>query len=277
MTQVALMAKPAQLKVSSRIGELNRLTKAEWIKLRSLRSSKWTMVALVVVTVGLGALFSALTGHHWSHMSADDRRTWDPTNVTLAGAAFGQLAAAVFGVLAITGEFASGTIRSSVAAVPRRTPLLVAKALVYGGVALVVGELISFASYFIGVALMSGHAPITHIGDPGVVRAIALTGAYEAIVCVIAIGIGTALRHTAGAISSLVAILIVLPSIIAALPTSAQNALERFMPEQIAASSTGAVVPEAHYFGPWTGFGMLVLYAAVAMGIGAWRFARCDV
>jgi len=259
------------------MSQLNQLIKAEWIKLRSLRSSKWTILALVVVTVGLGALFAALTAHHWSDMSAADRRTWDPTNVSLAGAAFGQLAVAVFGVLAITGEFASGTIRSSVAAAPRRTPLLLAKAIVYGGVSLVVGELISFASYFLGMALFSGHAPISHLGDAGVIRAIVLTGAYEAIVCLIAIGIGTALRHTAGAISSLVAILIVLPSVIAALPTSAQNSLERFMPEQIAASSTGAVVPEAHYFGPWTGFGMLVLYATIAIGIGAWRFARRDV
>jgi ABC-2 type transport system permease protein len=257
--------------------ELNQLMKAEWIKLRSLRSSKWTMVALVAVTVGLGALFSALTAHHWPHMSAQEHRDWDPTNNSLAGAAFGQLAVAVFGVLAITGEFASGTIRSSVAAAPRRTPLIAAKAVVYSGVALIVGELISFASYFIGMALYSGHTPTSHLGDPGVVRAILLTGAYEAIVCLIALGIGLALRHTAAAISSLVALLIVLPGIIAALPTSAQNALERFMPEQIAASSTGAVVPEAHYFGPWSGFTMLCLYAAIAMGVGVWTFARRDV
>jgi ABC-type transport system involved in multi-copper enzyme maturation permease subunit len=257
--------------------ELNQLMKAEWIKLRSLRSSKWTMFALVAVTVGLGALFSVLTANHWPHMTAQEHHDWDPTNNSLAGAAFGQLAVAVFGVLAITGEFASGTIRSSVAAAPRRTPLILAKAIVYGGVALAIGELISFASYVIGMALFTGHTPISHLGDPGVVRAIVLTGAYEAIVCLIALGIGLALRHTAAAISSLVALLIVLPGIIAALPTSAQNALERFMPEQIAASSTGAVVPEPHYFGPWSGFAMLCLYAAIAMGFGIWTFARRDV
>jgi ABC-type transport system involved in multi-copper enzyme maturation permease subunit len=257
--------------------ELNQLMKAEWIKLRSLRSSKWTMFALVAVTVGLGALISALTANHWGHMTAQEHREWDPTNNSLAGAAFGQLAVAVFGVLAITGEFASGTIRSSVAAAPRRTPLILAKAIVYGGVAFVVGQVISFASYFIGMALFAGHTPISHLGDPGVIRAITLTGAYEAIVCLIAIGIGLALRHTAAAISALVAVLIVLPGVIAALPTTAQNTLERFMPEQIAASSTGAVVPEAHYFGPWSGLTVLCLYAVIAMGIGTWTFARRDV
>jgi ABC-type transport system involved in multi-copper enzyme maturation permease subunit len=256
---------------------LTPLMKAEWIKLRSLRSSKWTLAAMVVVTVGLGALINAEVAAHWAHASASDKATWDPTNQSLVGAAFGQLAVAVFGVLAITAEYASGTIRSSVAAAPRRTPMLVAKAVVYGGVALVVGEVISFASYFIGQALLSGHTPISHIGDPGVIRAVALTGAYFALVSLMALGIGFALRHTAGAIASLVGILMVLPSVLAALPTGAQNAVEKFMPEQIAASSTGAVVPEAHYFGPWTGFAVLCLYATLALAIGAWTFARRDV
>jgi hypothetical protein len=154
---------------------------------------------------------------------------------------------------------------------------LVAKAFVYGGVSLAIGELISFVSYFIGQSLFIGHAPISHIGDPGVIRAVAMTGGYLALVCLMALGIGTALRHTAGAIAALVGVLIVLPSVVAALPTGLQNAVERFMPEQIAASSTGAVLPEAHYFGPWTGLGILLLYAAIAMGAGMWRFTRRDV
>jgi ABC-2 type transport system permease protein len=251
--------------------------KAEWIKLRSLRSSKWTLFALVVVTVGLGALITAEAGAHWNHFSAADKRTWDPTNQSLVGAAFGELAVAVFGVLAVTAEYSSGTIRSSVAAVPRRTPLVLAKAVVYGGVSLVVGEVISFASYFLGQALLSGKAPVSHIGDPGVFRAVSMTGGYLALVCLMAIGIGFALRHTAGAIASLVGVLIVLPTVISALPAGVQNAVERFMPEQIAASSTGAVLAEPHFFGPWTGLAMLCLYAALAMGLGAWRFLRQDV
>ena len=259
------------------ISDLTPLVKSEWIKLRSLRSSQWTLLVLVAVTVGLGALFSAISAAHWHSFSAADKSTWDPTNESLAGAAFGQLAVAVFGVLAVTAEYASGTIRSSVAAVPRRTPLVLAKAFVYGGVAVVIGEVISFASYFVGQALFSGHAPVSHLGDAGVVRAIVLTGAYLGLVSLMALGIGFALRHTAGAISSLVALLMVFPAVVAALPIGAQNAIERFMPEQIAASSTGAVLPEPHYFGPWTGFGVLCLYAAVAMGIGTWTFLRRDV
>jgi ABC-type transport system involved in multi-copper enzyme maturation permease subunit len=259
------------------MNEMQRLMKAEWIKLRSLRSSKWTLGVMVVAGVGLGAIFNAEAAHSFHTFSPQDKATWDPTNHALIGTIFGQLAIAVFGVLAITGEYSSGTIRSSVAAAPRRTPLLAAKAVVYGGVALVLGELMSFASYFLGQALFSGQAPVSHIGDPGVIRAVAMTGGYLTVVCLIGLGFGIALRHTAGAITSVVAVLLVLPGILAALPTSTQNALGKFMPQEIAGNSTGAVLPEPHYFGPWAGMAMLVLYAAIAVGLGVWRFARRDV
>lgn len=259
------------------LADTRRLMHAEWIKLRSLRSSRWTLAALVLVSIGLGILMSAEAATNWTHLSAADKASWDPTNNSLAGTVFGQLAIAVFGVLAITGEYSSGTIRSSVAAAPRRTPMLAAKATVYGGVALVVGEVVSFASYFIGQAIFSGRAPYSHIGDPGVIRAVAMTGCYVAVVCLIALGIGIALKHTAGAITTIVVILLALPAIIIALPHSLEHAVGRFLPEQIAASSTGAVLAQPHNFSPWVGFGLLVLYAVGALGLAFWLFARRDV
>lgn len=262
---------------SNGAGEMNRLMKAEWVKLRSLRSSKWTLGAMAVASIGMGALFTALAAHDYHSWTAVDKAQWDPTNHSLIGTIFGQLAISVFGVLAITGEYSSGTIRSSVAAAPRRAPLIAAKAVVYGGVALLVGEVISFASYFLGQALASGHAPISHVGDPGVIRAIVMTGGYLSVICLVGLGLGIVLRHTAGAITSIVAILLVLPAIMAALPTSTQNAVGKFLPMQIAGNSTGAVLPEPHSLGPWAGMSLLVMYALIAVGLGAWRFARRDV
>jgi len=262
---------------SNELSEMNRLMKAEWVKLKSLRSSRWTLGAMVILSIGMGALFTALAAHDYHSWSAADKAAWDPTNHSLIGTIFGQLAIAVFGVLAITGEYASGTIRSSVAAAPRRAPLIAAKAAVYGGVALLVGEVISFASYFLGQALASGHAPISHIGDPGVIRAIVMTGGYLSMICLIGLGLGIVLRHTAGAITSIVAMLLVLPGILAALPTATQNAIGKFLPMQIAGNSTGAVLPEPHSFGPWTGMSLLVGYALIALAFGAWRFVRRDV
>jgi hypothetical protein len=256
---------------------MNRLMRAEWIKLRSLRSTWWTLGAMIVATIGIGSLGCAVTAAHWAHATASDRATWDPTNQSLAGTIFGQLAIAVFGVLAITGEFSSGTIRSSIAAAPRRTPLLVAKAVVYGGAALIAGEIISLASFFIGQAILSGHTPTATLGQPGVLRAVLLAGVYLVIVAWISLAIGVAVRHTAGAITAIVALLLVVPGILAALPTSVQNSVGRFLPEQIAGSSTSAVVRVAHAFSPSAGLSLLVLYAAVALGLAGWSLVRRDV
>lgn len=257
--------------------EVSRLVNAEWIKLRSLRSSWWTLAAMLVSSVGLAVLVAAADGHGFHSLSRADKATWDPTNQSLSGTVFGQLAIGVFGVLAITGEFASGTIRSSIAAAPRRTPLLVAKTVVYGGVALVVGELISLLSFFVGQEIFAGHAPHATFGQPGVARAVIFAGVYLALICLIALAVGTLLRHSAGAITAVVAVLLVVPAISGALPSSFQNSFGRFLPVQIGGDSMGAVVPEPHAFGPWAGFGLLAMYAAVALTVAGWSLLRRDV
>jgi ABC-type transport system involved in multi-copper enzyme maturation permease subunit len=257
--------------------EFRYLIRAEWTKLRSLRSSGWTLAAMVAASIGLASLLCALNVSHWSSMSPADRALWDPTNQSLAGTIFGQLAIGVFGVLAITSEYASGTIRASIAAAPRRTPLLAAKAVVYGGVALIAGELISLASFLIGQATFSGRVPSASLGQPGVARAVVMAGVYLALICAISLAIGTVLRHTAGAITSVVAVLLVLPGITSALPASFQNSFGKFLPVSIGGDSMGAVVPEPHSLTPWAGLGMLVLYAVVALAGAAWFLQRRDV
>jgi ABC-2 type transport system permease protein len=255
----------------------DRLLRAEWTKLRSLRSSSWTMTVMVVASIGLAALIAASDAHSYSTLSAADKATWDPTNESLAGTLIGQIVIGVFGVLAITGEFATGTIRSSIAAAPRRTPLLVAKAIVYGGVALIAGELISLASFFVGQPIIAGSAPHATLGQPGVARAVLFAGVYLALICLLALGIGTVIRHTAAAISAVVAILLVVPAITAALPTSVQNSFGMFLPVQIGGASMGAVVRVPHALSPWAGAGVLTLYAAIALGLAGWSLVRRDV
>jgi ABC-2 type transport system permease protein len=259
------------------VSELNRGMTAEWTKLRTLRSSGWTLGAMFLASLGLAALIAASDAHGYSSLSAADKASWDPTNESLAGTLFGQLAIGVFGVLAITGEFASGTIRSSIAAVPRRTPLLVAKGVVYGGVALVVGEIISLTSFFLGQPIIARHAPHATLGEPGVARAVVFAGVYLALICLLSLGIGTLIRHTAGAITAVVAILLVVPGITAAMPNGFQNAFAKFLPVQLGGASMGAVVRVPHSFSPWAGFGILSLYAAVALGIAGWSLVRRDV
>jgi len=255
----------------------NRLFRAEWVKLRSLRSSGWTLSTMVVAGIGFSALLCALTASHWSHVSAANRATWDPTNQSLVGTVFGQLAIGVLGVLAVTSEYTSGTIRSTIAAVPRRTPVLVAKAVVYGGVALVAGEIISLASFFIGQTLFGSKVPHASFTQPGVARAVLLAGVYLALVCLLAIAIGAALRHTAGAITAVVAILLVLPGIVSAIPGSFAQSVSWYLPPQLAGSSMGAVVPEPGALGPWAATAVLVGYVAVAMLVAGRLLVRRDV
>jgi ABC-2 type transport system permease protein len=251
--------------------------RGEWTKLRSLRSTRWTLAALVLFTIGIGAIGAAADGSSFHTMSAADKLTWDPTNDVLVGMVFGQLAAVVIGVLTVTGEYSSGTIRSSAAAVPTRVPLVLAKSVVVGGIVLVIGEIVAFISFFLGQAILSGHAPTASLGDPGVARAVLLAGLYLPLITLMSLGLGFALRHTAGAISIMVALLLVVPSLVGLLPEGAQNALGQTMPEQIAASSMAAVVAAPHTLSPLVGTLTLVVYALIALALGTVVLRRRDV
>jgi hypothetical protein len=254
-----------------------RLTAAEWTKLRSLRSTTWTLSAMVLFSIGLTALICALNAHQWSGLSAADRATWDPTNTSLSGTVAGQLAIGIFGVLAVTAEYASGTIRASLTAVPRRARWLVAKGSVYGLAALAIGEVVSFASFLVGQAIFSGRAPSATLAHLDVVRAVGLAGVYLALICLLGMGLGAIMRHTAAAISAVVALLLVVPGIIAALPGHAQDTLGRFLPEQIAGASMAAVLPEPHAFGPWVGTAVLCSYVVAVLMAAVMLLRRRDV
>ena len=150
---------------------MGALMRSEWTKLRSLRSTMWTLGITVVLGIGISALATAETRVHWSSMSPGNRLSFDPTSVSLIGVFFGQLTIGVLGVLVMSGEYGSGTIRASFSAAPRRPLVLAAKAAVFGLVALVVAEIVSFLSYFLGQALLErargSHDALEPGGAPG--------------------------------------------------------------------------------------------------------------
>jgi hypothetical protein len=250
------------------------VARMEWLKLRTIRSTGWILLVFTAGMIGLAIL--VLAQQHWTHMSPADRASFDPTNDGFAGLAVGQLALGVLGVLAITGEFSSGMIRATFAAVPRRPLLLAAKAAVVGAVTLVAGEVLAFAAFAIGEAVLKSPAPHATLGQPGVLRAVLMAGAYPALIALIGLGLGAVIRHTAGAISALVGILFVLPLIVIPMGTSIQNAVEKFLPMMIAENSLTAVKPVAHSLSPGLGFGMLCFYTVAALAVGSWLLARRD-
>jgi ABC-2 type transport system permease protein len=246
----------------------------EWLKLRSVRSTAWIAAVFAVGMVGLAIL--VMSHQHWATMNAADRTTFDPTEMSFAGLAIGQLAFGVLGALVITSEFSSGMIRATLAAVPRRPQLLAAKAAVLGVVTLAVGELFAFGAFVIGQAVLRSPAPHATLGQPGVLRAVLMAGAYPALIALIAVGLGAVIRHTAGAISAVVGILFVLPLILVPLGISIQNSVGQFMPMIIAENSLTAVKAVPHSLAPGVGFAMLCGYAAIALAAGGWALARRD-
>jgi ABC-2 type transport system permease protein len=250
------------------------VTRMEWLKLRSVRSTAWILLVFAVGLIGLAILVMA--HQHWATMSPADRASFDPTNNSYAGLAIGQLAFGVLGALVITTEFSSGMIRATLAAVPRRPLLLAAKAAVLAAVTLVVGEVLAFGAFAVGELVLRSPAPHATLGQPGVLRAVLMAGAYPALIALIALGLGAVIRHTAGAISAVVGILFVLPLILLPLGISVQNSVGPFMPMLIAENSLTAVKPVAHSLSPGAGFGVLCLYAVLALAAGTWALARRD-
>ena len=250
----------------------------EWIKLRSLRSTAWTLAVTVLGTVGIGiAVLASYKADHFQGMTDQQRQSFDPTNMGFAGTIVAMLAMGVLGVLTMTGEYSSGMVRATLAAIPNRPMVLLAKAAVFGTVALAVGEAIVLANFLAGQAVLTKAAPHASLADPAVLRTVLLTGAFLALLGLIGLGIGAIIRHTAGAITTFVGGLFVAPMIILmAGGETALNTVGKFVPMFIDENSVGAVKPVEHALTAWAGIGMMGLYAAVALTAGAVLLLRRD-
>ncbi len=251
------------------------VARMEWIKLRTLRSTVWAMVVAVAGTVGIGvAVLGSYTSAHFEAMSPADRAGFDPTNMGLSGMLAGMVGIGVVGVLAMTGEYSSGAIRSTLAAVPDRRLVLLAKVTVFGGVALVAGQVAAFGNFVLGEAVLTPAAPHASLGQPGVLRAVALSGVYLALLGLTGLGLGTLIRHTAGALTAYLGMIFALPMLILMGGESAIRTVGRFAPMLILENSVAAVRPVEYSLPVWAGIAVIAGYAAVALGAGAVLFLR---
>jgi ABC-2 type transport system permease protein len=245
----------------------------EWQKLRTVRST-WYIVA--VFAAGMIGVAMLAAGHeNYGRMSAADRASFDPTSNAFLGLVIGQLVFGTLGVLAITSEFSSGMISATFAAAPRRPLVLAAKAAVLGAITLAAGEIFTFAAFFAGQAMLQAPAPHATLGQPGVLRAAAMAGAYPALIALISLGIGAIIRHTAGAICALFGVVFVLPLLFTPLGGSIQDTARKYLPDTMRNSLT-AVKPVPQLLSPGLTFGLLLAYAVVALAAGAWLLARRD-
>jgi ABC-2 type transport system permease protein len=249
--------------------------RSEWAKLWTVRSTPWALIVTVVIGIGVSALATAEVHAHWATMPPPQRAGFDPTQVSLTAAYFCQLVLGVLGVLVMSAEYGTGTIRATLAGTPRRPIVVGAKVAVFGAVAVVVGEVVTFLSFLIGQALLAPTAPHATLATPGALRAVVGTGLYLCVTALLGLGLATLLRHTAGAISAYVGIILVVPIIVAALPASLQADVNRFLPLNIGNTFIQAY-PGPHLFAPWTGFAVLAAYVAGVFAVATVLLVRRD-
>jgi ABC-2 type transport system permease protein len=253
---------------------------AEWTKIRSVRSTLWTLIIAIIVIVGFTALITWVVTANWNGPNSgprDVRAVTDPTSIIYGVAIYlGQLAIAVLGVLVVTTEYSTGVIRASLLAVPRRYTMLAAKVAVFILVMGVLAEIMAFGSFFVGQAILHSHVSVS-LSDHDVLRATFGAGLYLVAFGLFSLAIGVLIRHTAGAISVAVCVAFVLPILTGLLPdTSFFNHLNAYLPEQ-AGSQVYLVRPEGvPLLSAWQGFGVLCIWAVVLLGIGAYLFNRRD-
>jgi hypothetical protein len=263
MAGTALAQRPAAVPAGAGLS-FPRVIRSEWIKLRSLRSTVYTLTASVAITVGLGILFCSFVVARWSVLSPADRATIDPVSTSIRGVLLAQLAMGVLGVLFITGEYATGQIRATLTAVPRRLPVLAAKLGVFAVVAAVVSVISTVIAFLIGQAILSADHIGVSLADPGVARAVIGAGLYLAGVGLLGMALGFIFRATAGSVATLYGILLVLPLLADVLPASWAAHIVPYLPGD-AGTAVMQVHPDPHTLAPWTGFALFLGYVAVAV------------
>ena len=259
-----------------------RVIASEWVKFRSLRSTVVTIAIALVVIIGFGALAAGVvsgdvtrpTGQGGGGGGGGTFAT-NPTAVSLAGMTLAQIIVGILGVLAITGEYSSGMIRATLAAVPRRLPVLWAKVLVIGVSTFVVAVPASFGAFALGQTIL-GTGRNTTLSEPGVLRAVLGSAVYLAAIALLGLGLGALLRHTAGAIGALFGLLMVAPGLLPlVLPKSWGDSIVPYLPSN-AGESFSSVVPKAGMLSAGGGALVLAAWLVVLLGVSAWLLRRRD-
>jgi ABC-2 type transport system permease protein len=253
-----------------------RVLRSEWTKLWTLRSTRWSLLAAVIALAGLGMVAAGFQMGHWARMDPHERATYSAINNGVAGYHLAQLAIGVLGVLVITGEYATGMIRSTLMAVPRRLPVLWAKATIFGAVTFVLMLISAFVSFFGVQAIVKQHHVQATLSSPHALRAVIGVALYLAVLGVMTVAIGCIVRSTAGGIATFVGLLFVLPGIVAILPSSISDSITPYLPLNAGTTVATDTFDNAHHLAPWAGFALFCGYTAIALAAAAITLKRRD-
>jgi ABC-2 type transport system permease protein len=257
------------LKVTQR-----RVLRGEWTKFFSLRSTYITVFMAVLLGVGIGAISSAVTANHWPNATFADKLTFHAVSTSLNGIFVAQLALGVLGVLLVTGEYSTGMIKATLAAVPKRLPVLWAKLAIFTVVTAVAAFAISFAAFFIGQDLLKSQHIQASLSSPNALRMVTGAALYLIVVGILALAIGSLTRNTAAGISVWVAVFFVIPPIFFALPDSFSKHIQPYLPA--GAGQALWTYPDNSSLSPWTGFAVLCGWTVATLAAAAWALRRRD-
>lgn len=276
MSAVSPMPRVPHLESTGRVTQLHVL-RSEWTKLRSVRSTAWSLIVGMLLTMAFPVLFAFVTSARWGHMSPGERAHRAPLDIALAGVNVAQLAIAVLGVLVITGEYSTGMVRASFTAVPKRLPVLWAKVANYAVISFVLMVPAVLIGFFASQAILARHHILQiSFSQGGVARSLVGGAAYVMLVGVFALGIGAILRNTAGGIATFAGIFFVIPPLLNILPSSWNQAISEYLPSE-AGRQLFSLQHAPHTLTP-AGGGLLFLgYCALVLAIAAVLLRRRDV
>lgn len=274
-----LTAPPARVASTGPVYKVTgpRVLRSEWTKLWSLRSTWITLGLGLLFLIGFGVI-AAVQYRSKVHSGQTLDMQWvgsTTLSLSLFGINFAELALGVLGVLIVAGEYSTGMIRSTLAAVPRRLPVLWSKAAVYGVVTLVAGTIGAFATYLIDHYLLAGTPAMQSITASGVLRSLFGAGLYLALVGVIGAALGVLMRSMAGSVAVLIGALLLVPSLVSLLPHSWQNHVSEYLPSN-AGQAMFALHHEAGTLSPTAGLFVFLGWTVLALGGAAYRLARTD-
>lgn len=256
-----------------------RLLEAEWTKLRSVRSTVWSLLVFVVVAIGFSTLIASVIAHDWNSPGNHPnhvRLLSDPTAVIFgAGLGLGQLAICVLGVIVITSEYTTGAIRSSLLAVPHRLRMLAAKSVTFALLDLVVSAVTVFAVFFVSAAILHKYVPVS-LGQPGVTGAVIGAILYLTVLGLFAMAIGGLIRHTAGAIAIVIATVIVIPPLVSLIPGTIANHVHGYLPTVAGELVAQTTQESGDVLSGWQGFGVFCAWTVVLLVACGWLLVRRD-
>jgi ABC-2 type transport system permease protein len=251
------------------------VVRSEWTKVRSLRSTVWTLLAALALMVGIGGLLAGSSVGQYATPADARAHGFEPISTSLDGVTFAQLAIGVLGVLVISAEYGTGMIRASLTVVPRRMPVLWGKLAVFAAVVFSVSLIGSVVSFLAGQWILDEHQLGVGIGAPGAVRSVLGAALYLTVAGLVGVTFGALLRNTAAGISTFVAVFYIVPPLFEALPRTVDRHVSPYLPPnagQVLYRNTAGL----HWLSPWTGFAVLCAYAVVLTGIAARRLLSID-